>query len=282
MTTLDAQRCYEVWRMIIADDDLYRAVLNGEHAALATTRGLDATDLAVLDDFAKRAEGLRWNVVNLRFRATLEVALKLRAWMPLTTALLTDGNFAWLQDLGAEYLERYRWDDLGHAALAECRRFVAHVRDRIIDRRRLPTYFDVALHYETAMCELLERSAHVPPDAWPSVPAALSDSVVGAGRPRPGPVVARFELAADISEWMESGDPQQGTVHERPLPLLAFVPSLTEMYWVQPMNPARTRLFDACDGTRTTDELAQALRFPVADVRALIGAWVEQKALVLD
>src|SRR5438270_64202 len=81
-------------------------------------RGMGAQDVAILDEF-QREPGLRWNVENLRFRATHHVLTTLRNYLPITLHLLTRGDEDWQRDLVYEYLWFHRWDELGRRMLAE-------------------------------------------------------------------------------------------------------------------------------------------------------------------
>src|SRR5690606_7388859 len=95
VSAIDARRALDLWVQIVRDEELYRAMLDGRHAELAEARQLDASDLAILDQFRARP-GTRWNVENIRFRATLQVAGRLRSWMPLTTHRLAGTSEDWL------------------------------------------------------------------------------------------------------------------------------------------------------------------------------------------
>jgi len=281
---LDAADCHRVWREVIADERLFEALLDRHPVPRPPVPLMRPGDDAILETLAADTAALRWNVLNLRFRASLDTMLKLRRWMPLTTCLLTAGHDDWLQDLCYEYLSRHRWDDLGHRHFAECRRFTAFIEDQVRGRRTLPDHFETVLAYEASVCAMLEESAHVPDAAWG--PEIDPGGPIGTRRPRPGPLTRLLELPVDITAWITAGAPTEDEVGAGPLTLLAFVPRREETFWVIPLDANQQLVFERCSGRTTAGQIAGALErqaaFHAPDVLALVGAWVRHGALALD
>jgi hypothetical protein len=277
LTGFDSRRVYEVWTRLVQDEALYEAMLAGTHAA----HGLDAEAVAILDAF--RAEpGTRWNVENLRFRSALETGDSLMSYMPRTMKMLTRGDDDWRQELCFEYLAHHQWKPCGHLRLAECVRFGEYVRTRILKRRVVPRYFADVLAFELAIVELLRATASVPAGAWP-IDRERSPEELAAMRPRRSPAQTVIELAVDLRPWIESADPAKGDVKEKPITLLAHVPSLAETHKIKTISAGVRIVIESCDGTRTIDEIAKAIEdehgLPAPDVRRLIGNLVGERIL---
>jgi hypothetical protein len=256
MTAFDARRVYDVWTQMVQDEALYEAVLAGTHAALVG-RELDAEAIAILDQF--RAEpGTRWNVENLRFRSALETGDTLVSYLPRTMRLLAKGDEDWLQEMCFEYLERHRWQALGHMRLAECERFAGYVTTRIMKRRITPPHLEAVLAYELAVVRLIRSTAQVAPDAWPArreVSAAELPTV----RPRRSPVQVIVELDVDLRPWIESADPTRGEVGPGPVTLLVHIPSLEDPHRIKTISEGVRVVLERCDGARTVAALGQEL-----------------------
>ncbi|HLU64864.1 MAG TPA: hypothetical protein VKZ63_01225 [Kofleriaceae bacterium] len=280
MSAIDARRALDLWVQIVRDEELYRAMLDGRHAELAEARQLDASDLAILDQFRARP-GTRWNVENIRFRATLQVAGRLRSWMPLTTHRLAGTSEDWLNDLVFEYLTYHRWNDLGPLHLTECERFGQFVRERVMVRRSDPL-IEHALAFELAVIGALKATGDVAPDQWPAL-GELDDAALAAARPRPGPTTRVLELPVDLSPWLRVEDPTGVAVREEPVHYLIYVPSLDQVHRVQTLGDGARLVFERCTGDLTTAELAAALEeeaeVDAADVTALVARWVRGGAL---
>jgi len=280
---LDAAGCHALWREVIADEELCDALLSGDAASVVADRCSDPAERSILETWAANPAALRWNIVNLRFRGSQDTMFKLRRWMPLTSALLTEGRPGWLLDLCFEYLAHHRWDELGHRHFAECRRFADYVTGRVSQRRRLPDHLETVLTYETAVCAFLERSASVPLEAWG--PEHAADSPIHDLRPRPGPVSQLIELDEDITEWIVNGRPE-GAVLDRPLRLLSFVPRLGDTYWVTPLDSGPELVFRRCAGRDTCGEIADRLAAEVGarahDILDVLQTWAREGALVLE
>jgi hypothetical protein len=282
MAEHDARRAYLVWLRLIADEELYRTLLAGRHRELS--RGLEPEDLAILDDFAARP-GTRWNMENLRFRAALETATKLKIWMPRTIRLLTTGNDDWLQELCYEYLAYHRWQECGHFHFAEVERFAAYVRERVMKRRSTSAWLEPVLSFECAVAELLKSTQGLAPESWPARPFP-SQGRIGELCPRRGPATSVLELPVDITDWIRSGDPALGEPREQPTTLLLFVPSLREKHRIQVLGAGSRAVFSRCTGERSVREVAEDLEAELGlaaeETVMLISRWLEQGALVLE
>jgi hypothetical protein len=280
----DPEATYRVWLLLIADEELFRATLAGEHEKLALSRGLTPTDVAILDGF--RAErGTRWNVENLRFRAATEVATKLQIHLPRTLALLTEGNETWLQDIVFEYLAYYRWHEFGHHHFAECARFVAYIHERIAKRRRLPRHLDVVLKFETTLNDLIRRTRELTREAFPPAQQTIAAEAVAATRPRWAPAVQLIDLDEDISQWIHTGLPR-GEVRPGPLTMLAVIPSLDEGYRLQRISDGARFVLERCTGEQTAGRLAEQIEaedlgLERRGVLALIQRWVNERTLFI-
>lgn len=280
---VDARVAYDVWMELIADEELYRYVIAGNHRELAASRGLDEVKLAVLDEL-HALPGTRWNIENLRFRTALEAGSTLVSYMPRTIRMLTKGDENWLQDICFEYLSFYRWVEYGHHRFTECVRFGEYVRDRIMKRRITPAHFDVVLEFELAVIRVLMKTAHVPTDMWPTAPL-LDDAALSAARLRrtvPSEVV---ELRTDIREWIETGDPLKGTVGAQPVTFLIFAPSLEEPHQLQVLGEGARLVLERFDGGQTMGELARALQeefgLEESEVMSLARRWLGQRVLAV-
>lgn len=280
MTQLSSRRVYEVWTQVIQDEELYEAMLEGKHAALAG-RGLDAEAIAILD-WMRSEPGTRWNVENLRFRSAMFVGDTLLYYMPRMITLLTRGDEAWRQDLCYEYLAHHRWRQLGHSQLSECERFAAFVRARVMRRRAAPPHLDAAIAFELAVISVLRSTAKVAPDAWP-VRRDVTDVQLPALRPRRSPAQTVVELPVDLRPWIESGDPTRGEIKPEPIAILVHMPSLTEQYKIKAISDGVRVVLERCDGERSVAVLASELEdefeLPVADVRRVVRALLDERIL---
>jgi hypothetical protein len=280
MTGFASKRVYEVWTQLIQDEELYEAMLDGSHARLAG-RNLDDEAIAILDQF--RAErGTRWNVENLRFRSALETGDSLVSYMPRTVRLLTRGDDDWRQDLCFEYLAHHRWRPLGHMRLAECERFAAYVRTRIMKRRVTPPYLEDVVAFELAVVRLIRSTADVAAGAWP-IRRDVTDADLPGLRPRRSPVQVVVELEVDLRPWIESADPARGEVGPGPITLLVHIPSLDEPHRIKAISDGVRVVLERCDGDHTVDALARELEdeleLPASDVRRLVRTLLDERIL---
>jgi hypothetical protein len=280
--TFASRRVYDVWTRLIQDEELYEAMLAGDHAALPG-RALDAEDIAILDRF--RAEpGTRWNVENLRFRSARECGNTLISYMPRTIRLLTRDDEDWRQDLCFEYLAHFRWRPLGHMRLAECERFAGYVRTRILKRRAPPRHLEDVLAFELAVVQLIRSTAGVAPEAWP-VRRELDDDALAAARPRRSPVQATIDLAVDLRPWIESADPARGEPGPGPVVLLVHIPSLDEPHRIKTISDGVRVALERCDGIRTVAELASELDdefgLPARDVHRLVRTLLDERIVAV-
>lgn len=280
MTAFDSKRVYDVWIRLVQDEALYEAMLEGTHGRFAGG-DLDAEAIAILDQF-RELPGTRWNVENLRFRSALETGDTLVSYMPRTVRMLTRGDDDWRQDLCFEYLAHFRWQPLGHARLAECERFAAYVRSRVMKRRITPPHLEDVLAFELALVRLIRSTAGVPAEAWPGR-RAVSEADLPALRPRRSPVQAVVELAVDLRPWIESSDPLRGEVGPGPLTLLVHIPSLDEPHRIKTISDGVRVVLERCDGERTVEALAGELEdeygLPGAAVRGLVRALLDERIL---
>lgn len=275
-----SKRVYEVWTQLIQDEALYEAMLAGTHGSLAD-RGLDAEAIAILDRF--RAEpGTRWNIENLRFRSAIETGDTLMSYMPRTVRLLTRGDDDWRQELCFEYLAHHAWTPLGHLRLAECERFAAYVRTRVVKRRMSPPHLDAVLAFELALVRLIKATAGVPADAWPRR-RDVTAAELPALRPRRSPVQVIIDLDVDLRPWIESADPARGEVGPGPVTLLVHIPSLDEPHRIKTISDGVRVVLEQCDGTRSVDAIARALEdehgLPADDVRRLVRSLLDDRIL---
>jgi hypothetical protein len=279
---IDARRALDVWVRLVRDEELYDATMAGRHRDLAAARRLDADDLVILDEFRERP-GTRWNVENIRFRAALQVSVRLRMWMPLTVFALTRNDEDWLNDLAFEYLVHHRWSDLGPYQLTECERFGAFVRQRVVQRRRFNRQLEPILAFELAVIELLNATEEIPADAWTGSSGGDDRPPLGAIRPRRGPAVRLIELPLDVTPWLQAADPTGLVLPDREVHYLVYVPSLQHAHRVQTLSEGARVLFERCTGERTSDELASQLAdefdMDPAGVRGQIQRWLDLGAL---
>ncbi|MBC7976072.1 MAG: hypothetical protein H7138_13955 [Myxococcales bacterium] len=279
--SIDARLAYDVWLQLIADEELYRAMLEGTHPALAASRELDADKLAVLDAF--RAEkGTRWNIENLRFRSALEAGDTLNSYLPRTMRLLTNGDENWLQDICFEYLSFYRWKEHGHYRFAECERFATYVRDRIMKRRVTPPHLEVALDFELGVVRLLKRTAQIAPEQWP-VPPVLTDAQLAQASVRRAHAVALIDLPVDIRDWVEYADLSRGAVRPEPVTFLVYVPSLAHVHRIKILGEGPRIVLERFAGDRrcaaVAAELEAELGLEPAEVLGLVRTWLDERVL---
>jgi len=277
----DSQRVYAVWMRLINDEALFRALLAGTHRELAASRGFDSEELAILDHF-QQEPGTRWNIENLRFRSALETADTLRSYLPMTVRLLTRDDSDWLQDVSFEYLAYHDWRAFGHLRLSECQRFSEYVRERIMKRRIAPAHLEPVLSFELAVVDLLKSTSGIGAGEWPAG-GSLTDGQLTEARPRRSPALKMVELPVDIREWVISGDPTQGTVHERPVTFMVHVPSLQETHRVKAIGDGVREILGRCEGDRTVAAIVAELEteFDVAgaSVVRLISQWVTERVV---
>lgn len=278
---IDARLAHDVWLQLIADEELYRATIDGSHAALAESRGLGPAHVEVLDAFHAE-KGTRWNIENLRYRTALEVGATLTSYLPRTVRMLTNGDDNWLQDICFEYLAFHRWQEFGHHRFRECERFGAYVRDRIMKRRMTAQHLDVVLDFELAVIRLLKHTADIAPDAWTApVPG---EAQIDASVLRLGPAVELIELPVDIRAWIESGNPREGTPGDAPITLLAYVPSLEHTHKIKALGEGPRVVLEQFTGERTTAAIARSLAedydLERDELLALVRAWLADRVLV--
>lgn len=282
--TLPARTAYDVWLLLIADEELYRATLTGKHRDLAGSRGLTSEHLTILDAF--RAErGTRWNVENLRFRAALEVRATLLSYMPRTLRLLCKGDEAWEQEVCFEYLAFNRWQELGHFRLSECERFGEYTRDRIMKRRTPPRHLEAVLTFELGVVRALKRTATIGPDAWPAPWKPDDDELAGARIAR-GPAVEIIETPVDLGEWVRTGDPLVGEPRPQPATFLVYVPSLALPHRTKILSEGSKAVLEAFDGSRATAEIASSMEADYGIERgelfSLVRVWLNEGILALS
>jgi len=280
MTELSSKRVYEVWIQVVQDEELYEAMLEGTHGALAG-RALDPEAIAILD-WMHDQPGMRWNVENLRFRSACFVADVVMYYLPRTLTLLTGGNELWRQDLCFEYLAHHRWQQLGHMQLTECVRFAKFVRARVMRRRVTPAHLDAVLSYELAVVELLRSTAKIAPEAWP-VRREVTELELPALRPRRSPAQIVIDLDVDLRPWIESGDPLRGEIRPEPITILVDMPSLAERYRIKTISDGVRVVLERCDGERSvaalTSELEDEFELPAADVRRTVRNLLDERIL---
>jgi hypothetical protein len=273
----DSRRVYDVWQQVLSDEALYDSMVAGTHRAHAASRGMSGEDADVLDEL-QRQPGLRWNVENLRFRATHQVLTTLGIYLPMTAHLLTRGDEGWLRDLVFEYLALHRWEELGRRQLAECERFGRFVRERVGKRRALAPEVEHALAVELGVVEVLKQAAAVPADGWNRRREPLVDAELLAARPRLGPAVRILESPTDFTQWLNTGDPTRGQPKPGPVTLLVTVPSPLEQHRTQRLSEGARLVLDRCQGERTSAEIARAvheeLELEEAGVLALLRKWI--------
>ncbi len=273
----DSRLVYDVWHQVIADEALYDSLIEGRHRELAKARGMSAEVITVLDEL-QREPGLKWNVENLRFRATHHVLTTLRVYLPMTVHLLTGGNDDWLHDLVFEYLSHHRWDELGRRQLAECVRFGKFVRQRVGKRRLLPELVEHALALELGVVEVLQQAAAVPADGWNRRKEPPADAELLAARPRLGPAVRIGVYPSDVTEWLHSGVPTRGQPKPQPVTLLVTVPSPMEVHRTQRLSEGARLVLERCRGEQTAGEIARAvheeLELEESAVLALLRKWI--------
>lgn len=278
--TFDAQKAYAVWRLLIAEEELYDATLAGTHASLRRRYDLDDETIAILDVFSSDP-GTRWNIENLRFRAAGETRDVLLMYLPRTVKLLTAGSDDWLRDISYEYLAHHHWQALGQNRLSECQRFGNYVLERIAKRRRLPDHCEALLHFERSVVDLLRSTADLAAADWPSKRELFE---VASTRPRLGRTTALIDLPVDISAWISSGELDPATIQPEPLSLLVQLPSPSERYKIQRLNQATRALVGRCSGEKTALEIAEELE-PELEIEAQdfldrIYAWMREGVLV--
>ncbi len=279
---IDARRVLDVWVRLVRDERLHGEFTAGRYRELARDLGLSDEDVTILDEFHARP-GTRWNIDNLRFRATDHVSVRLRTWLPLTVHVLTGGIEDWLNDLVFEYLTLHQWNDLGPYQLSECERFIQFVRDRVLLRRTWNERLEPVLDFELAVVQLLKQTRDVEPGGWPELRAGIGDDELRALRPRPGPVTRIVELPIDLTPWLEAQSPDGVDVPLEPTAYLLFVPSLREPHRVQTIGEGARLVFEECTGERTTAEIAAALEaeheIDPAALESVIRRFLEAGAL---
>lgn len=266
---------------MIADEELYRATLAGTHRSLASNRGLNDEQLAILDAF-RGERGTIWNIENLRFRSALEVRATLVSYMPRTLRLLCNGDEAWQQDVCFEYLAYYRWKELGHFRLAECERFGEYTRERIMKRRIPPPHLEAVLAFELATVRVLKRTAEISASAWPA-PWTPDDDELAAARIGRGPAAEIVEVPVDLRQWVQTGDPLVGTPGPEPITFLLYVPSLAHTHRTKILSEGSKVALEAFDGRRTTADIAAALEDEYGIEReqlfSLVRSWLDERIL---
>lgn len=276
---IDARLAYDVWNQLIADEELFRALLAGAHRGLAASRDLDEAKLEALDAFAAE-RGTKWNIENLRFRTALEASESLTSYLPRTMRLLTNGEDGWLQDICFEYMSFYRWQELGHYRFAECERFVGYLRERLLKRRRVPDHLETVLEFELGVIRLLKRTATIA--RWPA-PVALDDAALAASRLRRAEAVEVIALPVDIRDWVERADLSHGEVRAQPVTFLVYVPSLQHTHRIKILGEGPRMVLERFTGERTTSELAAELaeEFELApeELFALARSWLDERIL---
>ncbi len=265
--SFDARRVYEIWLEIVQNEQLYDAIMRDDFE-VGRKLGYSDEDVAILQDFA-RQPGTRWHVENLRYRATMMVSRFVDTYLPATMQLLTGGSADWQRDLVFEYLALHRWIEFGHyRRFAECARFVAFVRTRVMLRRRPPPHIEDVMALEVGTLDLLARGSTLAADAWQ--PTGASDLVCA------GPVQAVVELGADIVDWMRAprGEITLGPLGPRAV--LLVLPSPSSDVVVEPLDDGARALLAACQAPVSLATLA-ATGPAHADV---LARWRERRIIV--
>jgi len=273
--SFDARAVLDVWIKLVQSEELYEAMLRGEHAACARGMGFGELEQAILEDFAIQP-GTRWHVENLRFRAVTMVSRLLGWHLPATLRLITEGKEGWLRDLVYEYLSLHRWVELGHHhRFAECERFAAFVEKRVLVRRMPPPYIEAVLAFERGLLELARRAAMLPIAEWPrrtEAGAVGADAVIVRG-----PVQTQLQLPVDLLAWLRKPAGELQIAAEAPLDVLAYVPAPDAALQTEALTPLGAQLLAAAAQPLRRDELVQ--KVPGALAGELIDRWLESGLL---
>lgn len=271
----DSRTTFDVWQLIIYDEQLSRALLDGSYRDVATQRGFTGEQIAVLDWFAAQP-GMRWNVENLRFRAALETAACLAIHLPATSRLLCRGDDDWLQDTCYEYLSYYRWDALGHRRLTECERFGAYVRERIVRRRRMPAHIEHVLELELAVVDVWKQTASVP---WPE-PGTFDPLA----RPLRAGAQRVLEQPIDLRAFMRDGRALEVAPGPGPVTWFIYLTRPGTRHKLSVIGEGTRELLARCTGERAADEIAREMEddfeLPHEQVLQQLAAWREQGVIV--
>lgn len=278
--SFDARAVYDVWIKLVQSEELYEAMLLGEHVACAQRLGFGELEQEILEDFAIQP-GTRWHVENLRFRAVTMVSRLLGWHLPATLRLIAEGKEGWLRDLVYEYLSLHRWVELGHHhRFAECARFAAFVEKRVLARRMPPPHVEAVLAFERGLLELARRAAMLPITEWPQRAAAAevrSDAIVVRG-----PVQVQLHLPVDLLAWLRSPTRELEVTAEAPLDVLAHVAAADAALQTEAITPLGAQLLAAAAQPLRRDELERSCAGPDAGapIGALIDRWLESGVLV--
>jgi hypothetical protein len=123
-------------------------------------------------------------------------------------------------------------------------------------------------------------TAYPRPDSVPTDDQALHGT-----RPAWSIAAALIRSPVDLSDWIRSGDPLHGTVRDRPLAVLVWIPHPTARHRMQILSEGAALLFEQCIGRETVGDLAATFEREygvtrTATVRQL-HAWLSAAALAV-
>jgi hypothetical protein len=175
---MDAQMVWGVWRRILREPALGRALFEPDLAARAPELGLSQAQLAAALAYAATPHRTRWFVENYRFRIVSSFQHALETGAPMTARALTALGHD-LRVLGERHLEATGWADHGPYVYTFCAEILEALHGAAFTAE-LPGLRDL-IRLEAASVALVRRLAEVPHDQWwkPSSPGGMPDGLDG-------------------------------------------------------------------------------------------------------
>lgn len=281
---MDARLVWDTWRRILRDDGLVEWVTHPGRADAAAVAGLDADEIAVLADYARKPHATDTNIGMYR-RGLVRNALAALSRVPLSQHLLYTSGLD-VDAVAADFARANGYADDGPNFWRLAGAFVAYLATR--PEFAAPTQQD-GLALDRALVALARRLGATAVALWPDTAA---EDVRDAARPDRSStrfVASRAAIVAasrhDLTPWIENPqgyDPAEALAPSPRHWLIYFPAAESEPAYAE-LSERSARIFDllatpktAADVSRALGSLSAAEALTVIDGLAELGVVVSE------
>jgi hypothetical protein len=243
---MDARTVWEVWRRILREVPLQRALFSGSATDLASRFGLSAAEEEIARAYAGNSVGATWFVTTYRFRLTNSFFNALETGAPLTLRALLANRFD-LKMLGERFLDEVGWRDYGPHVYTYCRDALAFL-GRQPDIAGIPGIQDL-MGLEGAAVEMFRGLA-----AQAAAPGAQNGLLWRT------PSARLYRAPRRISEWLRDKT-LVGRHHATPgrESILVYLPDSDSTHRFVAISDRAADIYDALIQPARRDELSARL-----------------------
>ncbi len=252
---MDAQVTWNLWRRILREDDLQRALFAPGLAQRAEEFGLSREELSIALAYARTPRETRWAIDTYRFRSYNVVVEALYVAAPLSARLLERRGFV-LDELAQEYLASVGWCDDGPYTYRLCAAALAFVNAKY-GAERDPD-LGALIEFEAATVALMRSLAGSelapPPELQAEELERRQVRFVQTGR---GVLVrSRF----DLTPWLRDPDSIGATrLEPKPITFLRYLRSSREEPGLFALRERAQQGYELLASPRSLAELAELL-----------------------